>query len=46
MTDDIITLNYFIAQFYNYSQDGGMTTITFGLDGFTEDGLFIRSIAP
>jgi hypothetical protein len=36
ITEDLITLNYFIGQFYGYGNSSGMTSITFDLDGFTE----------
>lgn len=36
ITQQLIELDNFLGQFYNYSQSSGMTTITFDLDGFTE----------
>jgi len=36
LTEKLVTSEYFIGQFYNYSHQPGMTTIKFGLDGFTE----------
>lgn len=36
ITENLIDLNYFLGQFYHYTQSDGMTTIKFGLNGFTE----------
>ena len=36
MTEDLIKLDGFLGQFYHHSQPNGMTTIKFGLNGFTE----------
>lgn len=36
ITEELIELDYFLGQFYGYTQSEGMTTIKFGLIGFTE----------
>jgi serine protease Do len=36
ITEELIELDYFVSQFYRYTQVDGMTTIKFGLSGFTE----------
>lgn len=36
LTEDLISLDYFLGQFYHYTDSSGMTTIKFGLSGFTE----------
>lgn len=36
LTEELVNLDYFLGQFYDYSHDSGMTSIKFGLDGFTE----------
>jgi len=36
LTEKLIVLNNFIGQFYKYNYDSGMTSITFGLNEFTE----------
>jgi serine protease Do len=36
ITEELIELDYFVGQFYGYTQAEGMTTIKFGLTGFTE----------
>jgi hypothetical protein len=35
-TETLIRANYFLGQFYHYSEQSDMTTIKFDLDGFTE----------
>ena len=36
ITEDLISQDYITAEFYGYSQEGYMTSIAFGLSGFTE----------
>jgi len=36
ITKELIELDYFLGQFYGYTQPEGMTTVKFGLTGFTE----------
>lgn len=36
ITEELIALDYFLGQFYRHTQEDGMTTIKFGLSGFTE----------
>lgn len=36
MTRALIELDYFTGNFYNHTQPNGMTSIKFGLSGFTE----------
>lgn len=36
ITEKLIELDYFLAQFFGYTQTEGMTTVKFGLMGFTE----------
>ncbi len=36
ITEELIELDDFLGQFYGYTQSGGMTTVKFGLTGFTE----------
>lgn len=36
ITEELLELDYFVGQFYGYTHSEGMTTIKFGLTGFTE----------
>jgi serine protease Do len=36
LTENLVTSDYFLGQFYDYDHQQDITTIKFGLDGFTE----------
>jgi hypothetical protein len=36
MTEKLINADNFLIQFYNFHEQPGMTTVNFGLDGFTQ----------